>query len=96
MSDQLPRGTRVRTRSVDVVHHTRLPGYALGATGTVLGLRGRHPLADDVARGLPSTPSRVYAVSFDAAALFGVGEHTVVLDLWEQYLCPESPEREAS
>lgn len=89
MNHLIPLGTRVRTRPVDVPHHTRLPGYALGATGTVFGIRGEHLLADDVARGKPCVPSWVYAVRFDAAVLFGAGDHFVVLDLWEQYLSPE-------
>ncbi|MEX2291318.1 MAG: SH3-like domain-containing protein [Mycobacteriales bacterium] len=79
-------GTRVRTGHADPAHHTRLPRYARGAVGTVLGSHGRHPLADDRARGLEPAPSTTYAVRFRAAELFGEGEHDVVLDLWEDYL----------
>lgn len=83
---EFPPGTRVRTRSGDPAHHTRLPRYARGAVGTVVEPEGRHPLADDRARCLPTPPTTVYAVRFEARALFGEGDHRVTLDLWEQYL----------
>jgi hypothetical protein len=86
VSDLLARGTRVRTRAGDVDHHTRLPRYARGVVGTVLEFEGRHPLADDRARGVLSAPTPVYAVQFDAADLFGAGDHCVTLDLWADYL----------
>jgi hypothetical protein len=84
----LPPGARVRTRRTDPPHHTRVPRYARGAVGTVVEVEGRHPLADDRARGLAAEASTVYAVRFDAAELFGAGDHAVVLDLWEDYLTP--------
>ena len=86
MSDRFAPGTRVRTRRVDPSHHTRLPRYARGAVGTVVGSEGRHPLADDRARGLAAEPETVYAVRFSARELFGEGDHAVTLDLWESYL----------
>jgi nitrile hydratase len=79
----------VRTRSTDPGHHTRLPRYARGAVGTVVEPEGRHPLADDRARGIDSPPSALYAVRFPARELFGDGDHAVVLDLWEDYLTEE-------
>lgn len=88
MADRFAPGSRVRTRRVDPPHHTRLPRYARGALGTVLEAEGRHPLADDRARGLPAEPEPVYAVTFPARELFGEGDHTVTLDLWESYLEP--------
>jgi hypothetical protein len=87
MADLAP-GVRVRTRRTDPPHHTRVPRYARGAVGTVVEAEGRHPLADDRARGLEPPPSTVYAVRFPAAELFGEGDHAVVLDLWEDYLTP--------
>jgi nitrile hydratase len=48
---------------------------------------GRWPLPDDSARGI--TPPRIetcYAVRFSAADLWGSGDHTVTVDLWESYL----------
>ena len=89
MADQFPPGTRVRTRRSDPPHHTRLPRYARGAIGTVLESEGRSPLADDRARGLPAPEQTVYAVRFDARELFGEGDHSVVLALFETYLQEE-------
>lgn len=86
MAERFPPGTAVRTRRTDPPHHTRLPRYARGALGTVLEAEGEHPLADDRARGIASPPQTVYAVRFDAAELFGEGDHSVTLDLWESYL----------
>lgn len=86
MADRFPPGARVRTRRTDPPHHTRLPRYARGAVGTVLESEGRHPLADDRARGLPALAEVVYAVTFPARELFGEGDHAVTLDLWESYL----------
>ncbi len=71
---------------MDPAHHTRLPRYARGAVGTVVELQGRHPLADDRARGLDAAPEPVYTVRFDARELFGEGDHAVTVDLWESYL----------
>ena len=86
MVDRFAPGTRVRTRRADPPHHTRLPRYARGAVGTVLEAEGRHPLADDRARGLPAEPQTVYTVGFDAYELFGEGDHTVMLALFDSYL----------
>lgn len=74
------------TSRVDPAHHTRLPRYARGATGTVVELQGSHPLPDDNARGLRAEPEPVYAVRFAARDLFGEGDHTVTIDLWHSYL----------
>ena len=91
MTDRFAPGAHVRTRRTDPAHHTRLPRYARGAVGTVVEAEGRHPLADDRARGLPSEPRTVYAVRFSAQELFGAGDHAVVLALWEDYLSPAEP-----
>ncbi|MGZ3147080.1 SH3-like domain-containing protein [Lentzea chajnantorensis] len=86
MSERYGMGARVRTSTVDPDHHTRLPHYARGKRGTVVGSEGAHPLADDRARGLDVPPQPVYAVRFTARELFGHGDHTVTLSLWEDYL----------
>ncbi len=92
MAELFRPGDRVRARRADPPHHTRLPRYARGAVGTVLELQGRYPLPDDRARRLPAEPEPVYTVRFAAAELFGEGDHTVTVDLWESYLCPATPE----
>lgn len=79
-------GDLVRTSRLDPAHHTRLPRYARGATGTVVELHGRYWLPDDRARGLRGEPEPVYAVRFAAMDLFGEGDHTVTIDLWQSYL----------
>jgi nitrile hydratase beta subunit-like protein len=87
-TDRFAPGDRVRTRTTDPAGHTRLPRYARGAVGVVVEPAGRHPLADERARGLAPEPHAVYHVRFAAADLFGTGEHTVTVELWEDYLTP--------
>jgi nitrile hydratase len=85
---ELAPGVRVRTRTTDPVGHTRLPRYARGAVGVLVERAGRHPLADDRARGRATEPRPVWHVRFAAADLFGSGDHTVTVELWEDYLTP--------
>ncbi|HEV7870147.1 MAG TPA: SH3-like domain-containing protein [Modestobacter sp.] len=87
-TDRFTPGDRVRTRAADPAGHTRLPRYARGAAGVVVERAGRHPLADDRAHGLSPQPQAVYHVQFPAAELFGAGDHTVTVELWEDYLTP--------
>ncbi|AUQ54956.1 nitrile hydratase subunit beta [Phaeobacter inhibens] len=71
--------------------HTRLPTYAVGATGKILRLHGSHVLPDSAAHGLGEAPEPLYAVVFPADALWSHTEHPgdeVVLDLWQSYLEP--------
>ena len=81
-------GDRVRTRTVDPSHHTRLPRYARGQVGEVVEIQGTWPLADDRARGYAEPRVEpVYTVRFPAAALWGApNEHWVQVELWESYL----------
>ena len=87
MVDLAP-GMRVRTRTADPDGHTRLPGYARGPVGVLVEEAGVHPLADDRARGRAGRPQPVWHVRFPAADLFGVGDHTVTVELWADYLTP--------
>ena len=83
----LAAGARVRVRSIDPDHHTRMPRYVRGQTGEVVAALGRWPLPDDSARGVvPPRVETCYAVRFLAADLWGSGDHTVTVDLWESYL----------
>ncbi len=88
MTELFRTGDRVRASRLDPPYHTRLPRYARGAVGTVTDLLGRYPLPDRSARRLAAEPEPVYAVSFAAGELFGEGDHTVTIDLWESYLQP--------
>ena len=87
---KFPPGCRVRARSTDPDHHTRLPRYLRGHTGEVVAAAEPSPLPDDVARGLPEPRVEpVYAVRFHGADLWGsdsAARHTVTADLWECYL----------
>jgi nitrile hydratase len=94
VADRFAAGDLVRTSRVDPPHHTRLPRYARGAVGTVVEAQGHHPLPDNRARCLPAEPEPVYAVRFAARELFGEGDHTVTVDLWESYLRPAGPEED--
>ena len=78
-------GDRVRARAGDPAHHTRVPRYVRGHAGEVVALLGNWALPDASVAGV-SQPETCYAVRFAAADLFGSGDHTVTVDLWESYL----------
>jgi hypothetical protein len=91
VTDGYRPGDRVLTSSLDPPHHTRLPRYARGATGTIVEQQGCHPLPDLRSRSLPAEAEPVYTVAFAARELFGEGDHTVTVDLWQSYLRPAGP-----
>jgi nitrile hydratase subunit beta len=78
-------GQRVRARAGDPDHHTRVPRYVRGHTGEIVARLGDWPLPDILVSGV-TKPEMCYAVRFAAAELFGGGDHTVTVDLWESYL----------
>ena len=78
-------GQRVRARAGDPDHHTRIPRYVRGHTGEIVARLGDWPLPDVLVSGV-TKPETCYAVRFAAAELFGGGDHTVTVDLWESYL----------
>jgi hypothetical protein len=81
----LATGTRVRVLPGDPGHHTRVPRYVRGQTGEVVAVLGDWQLPDASVAGITRTHT-CYAVRFSASDLFGTGEHTVTVDLWEPYL----------
>ena len=84
-------GDRVRTRSGEVAHHTRLPGYARGRLGRVVRVHGTHVYADSNAQGLGEQPQWLYTVAFVGSELWGENATeglTVSVDAWEPYLEP--------
>lgn len=87
---RFPLGSRVRARTIDPDHHTRLPRYLRGHTGEVVAAAAPEPLPDDVARGQAEPRvETVYAVRFHGSELWGsdpASGHTVIADLWECYL----------
>jgi hypothetical protein len=86
VTERFAADDRVRTCREDPAHHTRVPRYARGAVGNVVEPQGSHPLPDDRSRGIDSPPQPVYTVRFAARELFGAGEHTVTVDVWESHL----------
>ncbi len=86
---QFAPGQRVRTRSLEPPHHTRLPTYLRGRTGVVERVLGAHVFADAHARGLGEDPQWLYTVVFDSRDLWegaaGPG-HRVSFDAWQPYL----------
>ena len=84
-------GARVRARNTQPTGHTRLPRYARGKLGTILGHHGAHVLPDASAHGQGESPQYLYSVRFAAQELWGERANprdSVQLDLWESYLEP--------
>jgi nitrile hydratase len=80
-----PVGARVRARTGDPDQHTRIPRYVRGHVGEIVAVLGEWALPDLSVRGV-TQPETCYAVRFAAAELWGSGDHTVTVDLWESYL----------
>jgi nitrile hydratase subunit beta len=85
-------GDAVRTRSGQVDHHSRLPGYAQGKRGTVAQVHGAHVFPDANAQGLGEQPQWLYTVVFDGRTLWGADAQPglqVSVDAWESYLAAD-------
>ncbi|HLK00700.1 MAG TPA: SH3-like domain-containing protein [Streptosporangiaceae bacterium] len=78
-------GTRVRVRAADPDGHTRCPRYVRGHSGDVVAVLGDWMLPDAAVRGEQRVET-CYSVRFRAEDLWGSGEHTVIVDMWESYL----------
>jgi nitrile hydratase len=84
-------GQRVVTRAAPADHHTRLPAYLRGRTGTVERILGFHVYADSHAQGLGEDSQWLYSVCFDARELWGTEaapRDGVSFDAWQPYLEP--------
>lgn len=84
-------GDRVRTRTMNPTHHTRLPRYARNHAGEIVRVHGAHVFPDTNAHGLGEDPRWLYTVRFSARELWGEEANPrdhVHLDLWEPYLEP--------
>jgi nitrile hydratase len=87
--DRPPRfavGETVRARDIHPVGHTRLPRYVRGHRGVVTHAYPAFVFPDTHAHGRGDDPQYVYAVQFLAHDLWGEGDHTVSVDLFEPYL----------
>lgn len=87
-------GDRVVTRTGSADHHTRLPAYAAGHTGTIERVHGTHVFPDTNARGLGEQPHWLYTVVFEATDLWPDARpgQRVSIDAWEPYLSPADPD----
>lgn len=80
-------GERVLVTQRDPVGHTRAPRYVRGRTGTIVEQQGVQVLPDLAVGSDPErTAQPLYAVRFAAGDLFGQGDHSVTVNLWESYL----------
>ena len=81
-------GDAVRTRTLNVPTHTRLPRYCRGKQGTVIAMHGAHVFPDSNALGLGEQAQWLYSVRFAAAELWGADTTAaaVHVDCWESYL----------
>ena len=94
MNDRFRAGERVLVSQPDSAGHHRAPRYVRGHVGTVVGVHGRHVLPDDVvAHAAEPRVEPVYAVEFGADTLWGAGDHSVTVNLWESYLEPAEEHR---
>jgi len=84
------KGQRVRTRSGEIPHHTRLPGYVKGKVGVIEKVLGVQVFADAHAQGLGEQPEWLYTVVFDEDELWGDRDEPqgikLSVDAWEPYL----------
>ena len=78
-------GDAVRTLEINTHGHNRLPGYAKDKPGVVEAVRGHHVYPDASAEGREEAVW-LYTVRFDAADLWGEGDHAVSIDAFEPYL----------
>jgi nitrile hydratase len=81
-------GQSVVARNLHPVGHTRLPRYVRGHRGVVAIIHPPFVFPDTNAHGRGEDPQYVYAIRFRAAELWGAGDHTVSVDLFEPYLEP--------
>lgn len=87
--DRPPRfevGQAVRARDIHPTGHTRLPRYVRGHRGLITDRYPAFVFPDTHAHGRGDDPQYVYAVQFAAADLWGAGDHTVNVDMFEPYL----------
>jgi nitrile hydratase subunit beta len=89
---QRPRfavGEKIVTRNLNPPGHTRLPRYARGKRGIIVGHHGAHVFPDANAHGLGENPQHLYTVRIGMRELWGNDaepNESVLIDLWEDYL----------
>jgi nitrile hydratase beta subunit len=86
-------GDRVIARNINPTGHTRLPRYVRGKRGVIHRDWGTYVFADSNAHHAGDRAQHVYSVTFAARELWGKdasAKDTLRIDLWEDYLQPES------
>jgi nitrile hydratase beta subunit len=89
--DRPPRfgvGDAVRVADVHPSGHTRLPRWVRNRCGVVQIVHPAFVFPDTHAHGRGEHPQYVYAVRFAARDLWGEGDHTVHVDIFEPHLEP--------
>lgn len=84
-------GDRVCTVVMHPQHHTRLPRYARGKSGTVERIVGHHVFPDTGAHGAAEQAQWLYTVVFPGPELWGRDADptsSVSIEAWESYLEP--------
>lgn len=86
-------GQTVQARVAAPRGHTRCPGYVRGRTGVIDRDHGVFVFPDTNAHGQGPKPQHVYAVRFEASALWGPDSQggAVYVDLWDDHLEPAEP-----
>lgn len=82
-------GDTIRARNINPLHHTRLPRYIRGRSGTVVRDCGVFILPDTHAHGLGPCPERLYCVRFEGKELWGEqggARDAVYITLWDRYI----------
>ncbi len=73
--------------------HTRLPNYVKGRIGKIIDYHGAHVFPDTNAHFLGENPEPLYSIEFGVQELWGKHskhpEDTVVVDIWEKYICDD-------
>lgn len=87
--DRSPRfrvGDHVVVAEVHPVGHTRLPRFVRAKAGRVRIVHPAFVFPDTNAHGQGEAPQYVYSVAFAARDLWGAGDHTVFVDIFEPHL----------
>lgn len=93
-SDTPPRykvGDRVRTRNIQPLGHTRLPGYLRTKVGRIVMAHGVFVFPDTSAMGNGEKPQGLYTVEFAASEVWGdrAGKAELLhATLWDDYMDP--------
>jgi len=92
-------GDKVVGRNMNPEGHTRIPRYVRGKRGVIRHDWGVFVFPDTHAHGQGANPQHCYSVEFEARELWGPdhsARERIYIDLWEDYLEPDSAQRSAA